>query len=176
MSSPSFARRACICIFALCCSPAALAQSIPVPHYDEEIKPDAGVPFPAPPKKENLLRFPTDWTTTEVYVDSTSLVIGDNTVSYTLLLRGAGGADNVTFESLRCDGARRVLAYGKRDGSWSPAHTSEWTAIRDARSNRYYFELWRDVFCRDTVVQVKRDIIIDIKRGGRVADYETPSQ
>jgi len=111
-----------------------------------------------------------------VYIDATSLVVGDNTVSYTLLLRAAGGADNLTFESLRCDGNRRVLAYGKRDGAWSPARSSDWTAIRDARSNRYYYELWKDVFCREGVVRTMRDILIDIKRGGRVADYATPSQ
>jgi hypothetical protein len=176
MSSPSFARRAWTCIFALCCSTAVLAQSIPVPRYDEEVKPDTDVPFPALPKKENLLRFPTDWTTSELYVDTASLVIGDNSVSYTLLLRAAGGADNITFETLRCEGTRRVLAYGKRDGSWSPAHSGEWAVIRDVRSSRYYFELWRDVFCREGVVQPRRDILIDIKRGGRVADYATPSQ
>ena len=173
MSFPSCARRTWTCIFAVFYSTVVMAQ-VPVPRYDEEVKPDAEVPFPAQPKKENLLRFPTNWTNTEVYIDSASLVIADNTVSFTLLLRGAGGADNVTFESLRCDGTRRVLAYGKRDGNWSPARTSDWSAIRDGRSNRYYFELWRDVFCREGVVQRKRDIIIDIKRGGRVADYTLP--
>jgi hypothetical protein len=175
MSLRSFARLLA-CSLALCCSAAVLAQAIPVPHYDEEVKPDAEAPpFPAAPTKANLLRFPTDWGTNEVYIDTASLVFGDNMVSYTLVVRGAGGADNVTFESLRCGGERRVLAYGKRDGTWSAARGSDWLPLRDARSNRYYYEFWKDVFCLDGILQPKRDVLADIKRGGRERSYAIPT-
>lgn len=175
MSLQSFSR-VLACSFALCCHVAVMAQNVPVPRYEEEVKPDADLPFPAPPNKANLLRFPTDWTSNEIYIDSASLVLANGVASFTLVVRGAGGADNVTFESLSCLGQRRVLAYGKRDGSWSPARSSDWLPVRDARNNRYYFELWKDVFCQGDAVQSRRNVIQDIKRGGRVSDYTSPGE
>jgi len=152
---------------ATCC--AALAQRIPVPRYDEDEKAEITVPLPAPPKPENLLRYPTNWTSNEVYIDTASLQFANNeTLNYTLVVRGSGGGENITFESLRCNsGERRVHAYGRRDGTWSAARRSDWMRITDGGINRYYFEFYRDVFCNGKSLEPRRDVMANLKRGGR---------
>ena len=159
------------------CTAAALAQAIPVPRYEDETKADVGVPLPAFPKKENLVRFPTNWTSNEIYIDTSTMVFGDGEIlSYTLLVRGAGGAENYTFESLRCTtGERRVLAYGKRDGTWSPARNTSWQLIGDRGINRYYFEFYRDVFCSGKTLELKIDVLNNIRRGGRERPLTNPA-
>jgi len=169
------ARRALLaCALACACLPATAvrAQTVPVPKYEEEAERErlnSPVPLPPFPKKENLLRFPTSWTSNEIYIDASSLVFSDGEIiSYTLLVRGAGGAENYTFESLRCNsGERRVLAYGKNDGTWSPARNSGWQQIRDSGINRHYFEFYRDVFCSGKSVERRDDILRSIRRGGQ---------
>lgn len=172
---PLKARAASACLLAAFCglmASAAQAQNIPVPKYEEEQQRErlaSPVPLPAFPKKENLMRFPTSWTSNEVYIDTSSFVFGDSEVlSYTLLVRGSGGAENYTFESLRCiSGERRVLAYGKNDGTWSPARNVSWQQIRDTGINRHYFEFYRDVFCSGKTLERKEDILRNIRGGGR---------
>jgi hypothetical protein len=168
---PRAARVVLACTLAVSGLP-ALAQTIPVPKYEEEEQKEklaSPVPLPAFPKKENLMRFPTSWTTNEVYIDTSSFVFGDSEVlSYTLLVRGAGGAENYTFESLRCiSGERRVMAYGRNDGTWSPARNMSWQPISDRGINRYYFEFYRDVFCSGKTLERKEDILRNIRGGGR---------
>jgi hypothetical protein len=159
-----------VCLLALAAaSCAASAQTIPVPRYEEDAKAEITVPLPAPPKPENLLRFPTNWTTNEIYVDTASIAFAnDEVINYTLVVRGAGGGQNITFESLRCNtGERRVHAYGRRDGSWSATRRNEWMPILDTGINRYYFEFYRDVFCQGKSLETRREVLANIKRGGR---------
>lgn len=163
-----------LCLF---CSLAVHSQQ--VPRYDEDApKPEIEVPLPPPPQAANLLRYRTDATTSnEIFIDTASLVFNDDDqemVSYTILIRGAGGGENVTFESLRCvSGERRVLAYGKRDGTWSPVAKPKWVSIEDSRNNRQYYEFWRDVFCRGGAVVPRREALLNIKQGGRTR-FTTP--
>jgi hypothetical protein len=155
---------------AVLCIHQACAQTITVPRYEEENKPaEVPVPLPAFPKKENLLRFPTDGNKNEVYIDTASFVIGDgDTLNYTLLIKGSGGADNLTFESIRCaTGERRILAYGKNDGTWSPARNQNWQKIQDRGINRYYYELYRDAFCDGQVLEYRKPMLNNIRLGGR---------
>ena len=145
-----------------------------MPRYEDDAKPDVSVPLPAFPKKENLVRFPTSWTSNEIYIDTASLVFGDDeTISYTLLVLGSGGAQNYTFESIRCtSGERRVLAYGKRDSTWSPARRTDWQKIQDSGINRYYFEFYRDVFCSGKTLERKNVMINNLRRGGQERPLE----
>jgi hypothetical protein len=169
------ARAAAICLLAISTGLGALnswAQNIPVPRYEDEEQKEklmSPVPLPAFPKKENLVRFPTSWTSNEVYIDTSSFVFGDDEVlSYALLVRGSGGAENYTFESLRCtSGERRVLAYGRNNGTWSPARNVNWQRIVDSGINRHYFEFYRDVFCTGKTVERREDILRNIRGGGR---------
>jgi CNP1-like family len=160
-------------------APVAAQSSLPVPKFDEgDIKDIAAPPLPAYPKAASLLRFPTNWSTNETYVDTDTLVIGeDRVVRYSLVIRSAGGAENVTYEGLRCEtGERRIYAFGRRDATWSPARNSAWRQIDDSRINRQHFEFWRDVFCDGRVIEPREKLIANIKRGGREREPSIPSE
>lgn len=152
-------------------------SSLPVPKYDEKEWREVGVSPPAYPSPNALVRFPTDWTTSQVWIDSQTLSIGaDQVVRYTLVIRSAGGAENVTFEGLRCEtGERRLYGFGRRDGSWGLSRNADWLSINDSSSNRHYFQLWRDVFCDGKVTESRDRILRHLARGGRERAAFTPS-
>lgn len=152
-------------------------SSLPVPKYDENEWREVGVTPPAYPSQAALVRFPTDWTNSQVWIDGQTLSIGsDQVVRYTLVIRSAGGAENVTFEGLRCEtGQRRLYGFGRRDGSWGLARNADWRPIDDSRSNRHYFEFWRDVFCDGKVTEPRDRILRHIARGGREREASSPS-
>ena len=162
-----------------CLSAPAVAQSnLPVPRYDEKDSQDSdSPPLPAYPKPASLIRFPTSWTTSEVFVDGETLTVhGDGLIRYTLVVKAAGGAENVSYEALRCGtGQLRVYAYGQRDGTWSTARVSQWRPISDTRINRHHFEFWRDVFCDGKALERRSDILLNLKRGGRERPQSIPS-
>ena len=145
-------------------------SSLPVPKFDEgEVKEIDAPPLPAYPKPSSLIKFPTSWSTGEILIDADTLVISeDRVVRFTLVIKAAGGAENVSFEGLRCEtGERRVYDFGRRDGTWSLARNSAWRPIVDSSVNRQHFEFWRDVFCDGRVIEQRVNLIANIKRGGR---------
>ena len=152
-----------------------------VPKREEDTFVEKEVVMPAYPEAGALRRFPTDWTSHVILVDETSLSIGeDGVVRYVLVVRSASGAESVSFEGLRCaTGERRTFAYGRKagaSGAWSVARNSGWVAISDSRINRHYFEFWRDVFCEGKRIEQKRQILENLKRGGRERQGGTPSE
>lgn len=48
--------------------------------------------------------------------------------------------------------------------------------ISDRGINRDYFEFWRDVFCDGKRIEPKREILENLKRGGRERRMSTPSE
>jgi hypothetical protein len=164
------------CAFAVFMGAAGAAIHLPFMDDDDQ-KEELDIPPPAYPKAENLLRFEVTQTGNEVFVDTTSLVRGaDDVFRYVLLVRGSGGAENVTYEGMRCGaGQRKTYAFGRRDHTWMPARGPQWRTIGDAQLNRYYFELWRDVFCDGGVTEPLPVILRNLKQGGRTKDYSTPS-
>ena len=112
------------------------AQGVPV---QEEVAP------PTYPAKANLAEFSVlDADGFRFYVDRASLAVGsDGIVRYVLVARSPQGAENVTFEGLRCASAeQRVYALGRPDGSWSVARSS-WRPVASPR----HVTLFRDYFC-----------------------------
>ena len=150
--------------------PVRAQSSLPVPKFDEgEVKDIDAPPLPAYPKPSSLIKFPTSWSSSEILIDADTLAINqDRVVRFTLVIKGAGGAENVSFEGLRCEtGERRVYAFGRRDGTWSVARNSVWRPILDTSINRQHFEFWRDVFCIGKAIEPREKLIANIKRGGR---------
>lgn len=151
----------------------ALAQSaIPVPRYEDETQREPEVVLPRFPEERNLLRFPTSWTNAQIFIDTAALTVRDDrVVLYTLVVRSGGGAENVSHEGLRCTtGEVRVFAYGSRGpdgGKWTPARSAAWRPIEDRGINRYRFEFWRDVFCDGRDTETRRNILLQLQRGGR---------
>lgn len=155
----------------------AFAQpAAPLPYQSAPEWSELGVTPPAYPKVENLIKFPTTWTTSDVLVDRTTLTVGDDTVvRYVLVIKTAGGAENVTFEGLRCQtGQRRIYAFGRRDQTWSPSKASDWRSIEDTRTNRHHFEFWRDVFCEGRATEPRDVILRNVVRGGRERQLSAP--
>lgn len=157
--------------------PALAQSSLPLPGYGENEWKEMGITPPAYPAPAGLIKFPTSWTTSEVLLDGATLTIGsDNVVRYTLVIKTAGGAENVTYEGLRCEtGQLRVYAFGRRDRTWTPARVSDWKPIQDTRINRHHFEFWRDVFCDGKVTEPRAQILKHVERGGRERAHATPS-
>ena len=152
-------------------------SSLPVPDYGDNVWKELGVTPPAYPAAAGLVKFPTSWTTSDVLIDGATLTVGvDNVVRYTLVIKTAGGAENVTFEGLRCEtGQIRVYAFGRRDRTWVPARVSDWKAVQDTRINRHHFEFWRDVFCDGKVTELRAIILKNLERGGRERQQSIPS-
>ena len=152
-----------------------------VPRGEEDAVRDVEVQLPVFPANDSLIPFPTDWTRNQVFVDGNTLKVADDgVVSYALVVRSPSGADNVSFESMRCaTGERRVHAYGRKTPSgpaWSPARNANWQAISDRGINRYYFEFWRDVFCDGKRAESHREIVANLRRGGRERPFSQPSE
>ncbi len=166
-----------IVVGALSGTPAFAQPAAPLQYQSGPEWKELGVTPPAYPKAETMIRFPTTWTTSEIFVDGATLTVGDDTVvRYVLVIRTAGGAENVTFEGLRCEtGQRRIYAFGRRDQTWSPARVSEWRAIEDTRTNRQHFEFWRDVFCDGRATEPRAEIHRNLLRGGRERPQSIPS-
>lgn len=161
----------------LAASLAGAQSSLPVPDYGDNAWKEMGVTPPAYPAPAGLVKFPSSWTTSDVFIDGATLAVGDdNVVRYTLVIKTAGGAENVTFEGLRCEtGQIRVYAFGRRDRTWSPARVSDWKPIADSRINRHHFEFWRDVFCDGKVTEPRAIILKNLERGGRERQPSIPS-
>jgi hypothetical protein len=160
----------------LACSvllPAATAAQ-PRPDMEEEEgkgKPwvELEVKLPLFPKPENLLQFdPSAASSNHFYIDPGSISIGsDGAVRYTLVVRSSSGAENVSYEGIRCETReQKYYAFGGRDGTWSKARLSEWRRIEYKEINRQHAVLYADYFCPDRKpVKSSRDAVNRFKYG-----------
>jgi hypothetical protein len=107
--------------------------------------------LPPYPKPENLIPFEGSSASSHRYfIDAPSLSIGkDGVVRYTLVIRTAGGAMNVSFEGIRCDMRQhRTYAFGHPGDKWSRARDAEWHRIDSSREQvRHQAVLHTDFFC-----------------------------
>src|SRR5688572_21235992 len=86
---------------------------------DEKPWAEAEFTLPPYPKPGNLIQFvPALRSSSRFYIDPDSISTGsDGVVRYTLVVRGAGGAENVSYEGMRCKTLEvRPYAYGQRNG------------------------------------------------------------
>jgi hypothetical protein len=107
------------------------------------------IKLPGFPKPADLLEFDVGPATSfRFYIDRKSLTVGqDGVIRYTLVARSPLGAENVSYEGMRCrPGVHRVYAYGQRDGSWRE-RPSEWKELDIHKSQRVHMALRRDFFC-----------------------------
>ena len=83
------------------------------------------------------------------FVDVDTLSIGkDGVVRYVLVVRSPGGAENVSFEGIRCETReQKAYAFGQRGGTWSPAREAPWRLIEAREVNRHHVVLYTEAFC-----------------------------
>ncbi len=111
---------------------------------------DAEVKLPALPREENLLQFKAGPDTRHrFFIDTQALSIDSNgVVRYTLVVKTAGGATNVSYEGMRCDLRQfKVYALGQSHGIWMPARDPQWQAINHLNRSAHHGVLQRDYFC-----------------------------
>jgi hypothetical protein len=87
------------------------------------------------------------------YLDEDSLSVGeDGVVRYTVVVRTPGGAENVSFEGMRCDnGERKLYAFGRPDGqgggTWSRNRYARWESIQARQATSYHRVLFYHYLC-----------------------------
>jgi hypothetical protein len=109
---------------------------------------DSPVQFPAAPVSENLLRFYTN-DSQSFFIDSKSVsIVADGSLRYTIVSTSQSGAKNISYEGLRCDSyEKRLFAFGRGDGSWSPSRNSAWSEISNKGINKQHSSLAWDFVC-----------------------------
>ena len=81
---------------------------------------ETDVKLPPLPKPENLLAFEhSSANTNRFFIDADSIVIGtDGIVRYTMVVKSPSGAENVSYEGIRCETTeQKFYAFGRRDGT-----------------------------------------------------------
>jgi hypothetical protein len=119
-------------------------------EYDEKPWAEIEVQLPAFPEKENLIPFKVGAIADSKYlIDANSLSVGtDEVIRYTLVVVSSAGAQNISYEGLRCATAeRRFYAFGRSDKTWSKARSNQWVKVQGS-SNNHHVELYANYFCR----------------------------
>jgi len=128
--------------------------------------------IPAFPRDSDLIRFEGGAASPHrFHIDARSLSVGDDeVVRYTLVVVAAGGARNVSFEGIRCQGReQKYYAVGRPDGSWARARSAEWRRIEPADINRHHFVLASEYFCSGPGPVASTRQIVERLRYGRPA-------
>ncbi len=114
--------------------------------------------MPVAPRSANLIEVQLDSSTrNKLFIDALSLSSGeDGVVRYTAILRTPSGAENVTFEGMRCEtGERKLYAFGRAGGEWSRNRYAKWELIQARLAGGYHRELFFHYLC---VVGENRDV------------------
>ena len=122
-------------------------------EFDENQKPwkEIEAKLPSYPKDADLLAFDAGGATSHrFFIDAPSLSIGeDGVVRYTLVVKTAGGAMNVSFEGIRCELREvKVYALGQVKGEWTRARNPQWRRIEYREVNRHHGTLFADYLCQ----------------------------
>lgn len=144
----------CIAIYVLIAHSLAIAQPLRIFGDDEEQSQfnEVAIKLPPFPKPENLVRFEASAANTnEFFIDATSITIGsDGVVRYTMVVRSPSGAQNVSYEGIRCETTeQKAYAFGRRDGTWSNASAPAWKKIEYKQLQRQHGVLYSHYFCPD---------------------------
>lgn len=127
------------------------------------------VELPPPPAEATLRSlFVSAASPNRFFVDEASLSVGeDGVVRYVLVVRTAGGAQNVSFEGIRCaTGEQRIYALGRADGQWVAARRSAWEPIADTSYNRPRAVLASQHFCDGRIAPRSREAALRGLRDG----------
>jgi len=106
--------------------------------------------IPAYPRDADLIRFAAGGVAAHRYhIDARSLSVGeDGVVRYTLVVKAAGGATNVTFEGIRCEEReRKIYAVGHPDGNWARARSPQWRRIDLQDADPIHRVLYTEYLC-----------------------------
>jgi hypothetical protein len=136
--------------------------------HEGELRPaEESVALPPYPRDAQLIEFsPGPTSEFRFFVDGASLGVENGVVRYVLVARSAAGAENVTFEGMRCTtGEVRLYALG-RDRGWV-RRTGEWRAIASRNTPGWHNALYRDYFCpQKEPIASREEGVNALRRGG----------
>lgn len=115
------------------------------PKWEEEY-----TRLPGLPEEGQLMEFAVSAAASNrFFIDGGSIHAGkDGVIRYTLVVKTAGGATNITHEGIRCQSREyRIYATGRADGTWGLARLSAWKPIENKTINRHHTVLMREFFC-----------------------------
>lgn len=124
--------------------------------------------LPGPVREEALRKVDTGSTSRNSFlIDEESLSVGeDSVVRYVMVVRTVGGAENSTFEGIRCETRSwRTYATGRAGGQWANARDASWKPIVDSAYSRPRAVLASDYFCDGSVPPRDRDEVLRRLRG-----------
>ena len=149
------------------CSSAPLESDWERAHR-EVVQEEDAIELPAYPRAADLVEFSVpDARGFRFFIDGASLAVGrDGVVRYSFVGRSPAGAENVSFEGLRCrSGEYRVYAVGRPESrSWN-ATPSQWQRVSAGGTGRWRSALQRDYFCREPVRDAE-DAVQRLRQGG----------
>ena len=130
---------------------------------------ESRVTLPPYPKSANLVEFDVGaGPEFHFLLDTASLSVGsDGVVRYVLVARSPQGAENVSFEGLRCrDGEYKIYATGRENGTWLGAREPRWRPV-EQRAGSWHKALAHDYFCpnREPIRTVAEGVAA-LRRGG----------
>ncbi|WP_374246893.1 CNP1-like family protein [Zoogloea sp.] len=133
---------------------------------------EAEVVFPAYPADASLIPLQIGPTATaRFFIDEKSLSLAaDGVVRFTLVVRTQGGAENVSYEGIRCETAeRRLYAVGRKPGEWVASRNVDWRQIEEKTTNRVHAALAKDYFCPPGMMRPGLGQIVEsLRRDGGV--------
>lgn len=139
--------------------------------FDREITPWAELQqqIPTYPVDENLIPLDVGAATAHrFFIDGKSVSVGkDGVARYTLVIKTAGGASNVSFEGIRCESReQKYYAIGRSDRTWARARNPQWRYIEFQSINAQHITLYGEYLCRRKImVESAEQIIRDLRRG-----------
>lgn len=128
--------------------------------------------LPAYPKQETLVALDAGGATPhKFFVDAPSISVGeDGVVRYSLVVKTAGGATNVSFEGIRCElRQQKIYAIGHAGGKWTRARDPQWRRIEYQDVNRHHGVLYSDILCRN------RETVKDAREALNALKYGKPA-
>ena len=135
-------------------------------QHGPKLAEEQAAPLPPYPEPRNLVGFdllaPSDM---RYFVDASSLWVKEGVVRYVVVASSPQGAQNVSYEALRCPAEYRLLALGRDDGSWS-AQSGGWRDIPRATDRSVQYTLARNYFCpRRIPVHTAREAVEALRAG-----------
>lgn len=113
---------------------------------------ERGVELPPYPEEADLVEFRVDdpHARFRYFIDGRNLEVGeDQVVRYTLVIRSGSGADNVSFEGIRCNVREfKTYAFGNGRGEFRPLKAPVWKRIQLHGPHRYHLNLREFYFCK----------------------------
>jgi hypothetical protein len=161
LASPCSSRLICVLLATSCTVSQAWATEAEI---GKSAKPqERPVQLPPAPKADDLHPFYVSPTARQTFMlDLSSISTDDDgVVRYTLVSKSPSGALNISYEGIRCDPReRRVYAYGRNDGTWSPSSREEWIPIDPFLTDQPQPALARDYFCQENGAPKTLDAIV----------------